>query len=255
MVDQIRSDTRAGKLRAVLYLVMSTAFVTAIGCNSVPRQPTPCDTCPDRECKPVEPEQALQASDSVDLDESVDFDEYGEAGMTVRPVAHPINETLGMLPFEDGTSELVDVGAPEELNEFMPPPVSGPAEQADELREPSIAGAHLGALPMTANEHALRLQRENELLRITRESVFGDNQRLRDQLKATEDLLARIKVAMIDAKDELENAAKANRELKQQIVDIEREHKRSKSETDRLLGSIRGELDDVLMREMAREEI
>ncbi|TWU02363.1 hypothetical protein [Stieleria varia] len=111
-------------------------------------------------------------------------------------------------------------------------------------------GTQLGQRQITATEHAIRLTRENEALRASRQSVLGDNQRLKQELAATQALLERTKLAMVQAKVQLDAADARNVELERQVAEMDRENKRYVRETDQVLNAIREELDDVLVREL-----
>lgn len=219
------------------------------GCNSVSKRNTPCDTCP--------------------VDQRADFNgdqysDYPTASEVFSDPRFPTDQTrrsaqTASYPFTPPIA--VGVDADQQIAGAYNDPSGTPTEyvpvadltmnRTGDGDAPNIAGTHFGTARMTATEHALRLKEENELLKRSRESVLADNQRLRDQLNAAKDLLERMKTAMTGAQQELENAANANLHLQQKIAELERQQTRSQHDTERLLESIRGELDDVLMREMA----
>lgn len=116
---------------------------------------------------------------------------------------------------------------------------------------PTVDGYYLGNAQITATERALRLQSEIQELRNTQQSLLSQNRQLREELDATNSLLARVDAAMRDAEAQLREANYTNEELNQRIAEMEREHNQYLLQTDRMLESIRTELDDVLMREIA----
>jgi hypothetical protein len=115
---------------------------------------------------------------------------------------------------------------------------------------PVIGGIRLGQPQVTATERAIDLMRENQVLRSARDSALADNQRLRDQLASAKSLLARSNTAMTAARGELQSAEVTNKSLRQKIVDLETQHRKSLIETDRILSSLRDELDEVLVSEI-----
>ncbi|NND95823.1 MAG: hypothetical protein HKN47_00670 [Pirellulaceae bacterium] len=119
------------------------------------------------------------------------------------------------------------------------------------LDGPVIGGTRLGSAQVTATEHALRLQDENARLKSSRDTLTVENRRLTEQLRSAQNLLQRMQQAMGDANGELETLANENRTLQQKITDLETEQKRQLYDADRMLQSIRQELDDVLMREIS----
>ena len=91
---------------------------------------------------------------------------------------------------------------------------------------------------------------ENEFLRTSRNQLATDYQRLRETLKTTQELLARSDEAMREAQSELQNAATVNQRLTKKVADLEAQHQRYLIETDRMLASLREELDEVLVSEI-----
>lgn len=117
-------------------------------------------------------------------------------------------------------------------------------------RDPVISGSRLGQGQVTATEKALNLMRENELLRASRDTLTNDNQRLRETLQTTQDLLARSNQAIEAASEQLNASDATNQRLTQKIADMESQHKRYLMDTERMLNSLRDELDEVLVSEI-----
>lgn len=92
--------------------------------------------------------------------------------------------------------------------------------------------------------------RENELLRASRDTLTNDNQRLRETLQTTQDLLARSNQAIEAASEQLNASDATNQRLTQKIADMESQHKRYLMDTERMLNSLRDELDEVLVSEI-----
>ncbi len=220
------------------------------GCNSVSKRNTACDTCPVEQRVDIDGGQHADfpAARKVFVDPGFPADQMLQrsAQSASYPFTPPI--AVGVHPEQQMAGDYND---PSRTPTQYEPVADLTANRTADGNAPNIAGTHFGTAQITATEHALRLKKENELLQLSRASVLADNQRLRDQLNATKDLLERMKSAMTGAQEELENAAHANLQLKQKVAELERQQKRNQLDTERMLESIRGELDDVLMREMA----
>ncbi len=130
--------------------------------------------------------------------------------------------------------------------------VAGPGPNIDPAYgiPPSAYGTHLGGQHITATEHALRLKQENQELKARLLSSTESNTRLLEELQKSRELLAELNAAMTSAHQELMYAESTNAELRAKLNDLESEHQRALLETDRMLDSIRNELDDALMREI-----
>lgn len=122
-----------------------------------------------------------------------------------------------------------------------------PARRPDQL---GYEGIQLSAPRVTATEHALWYKQQNEMLTAKQQGLAAENQRLRESLQTTRDLLARSEQAMSRAKVQLELAEIKNAELQESIAARDREHQRFVRETDRMLNTIRDELDEVLVGEI-----
>ncbi|MFN3191388.1 MAG: hypothetical protein ACE361_12775 [Aureliella sp.] len=116
---------------------------------------------------------------------------------------------------------------------------------------PSEYGVHLGTQHVTATEHALRLKAENEQLKLDRQSLVDRIERLLSELESTKRSLAKSGGQVESLNQRLEKSKGTNRDLEQQLTALRSEHEKSLLETDRMLTSIRAELDDLVMREVA----
>ncbi|QDT10266.1 hypothetical protein K239x_22220 [Planctomycetes bacterium K23_9] len=147
-------------------------------------------------------------------------------------------------------------GYPTELtHRYVPgegliPPTGSLGQPGVASQGPVVSGSRLGYAQITATEKALALMHENEQLRNAKKNIAGDNERLRESLKSTQDLLARTNDAVRAAQIQLQNAENANRRLREQVAQAESKHKRYLMETDRMLTSLRDELDEVLVSEI-----
>lgn len=126
------------------------------------------------------------------------------------------------------------------------PPGPSPSFQGG----PNIVAQRLNQSQMTATERALGLMRENELLRNSRKILSADNDRLKADLAQKVALLSRTDEAMTEAQSALQNVELANKRLTQKLADLERKHQQYLIETDRMLTSLKDELDDVLVSEI-----
>lgn len=221
--------------------VLVVLCAAGLGCRSVNRTQTPCDDIPRRDSSGSDQnQQALPVGDHQSQQSPIQQASHPltDAAIPGVPSADPI--VHGYDDPAQMATELVPVGELPSMGNALP-------------EGPSIGGSQLSDRQVTATEHALRYKKDNERLKASQEAILADNQRLRNQLQSTEQLLDRVKAAMIDAREQMENAERANNQLKQRIIEMEREKKRSQFDTDRMLDAIRGELDDVLMREMAMD--
>lgn len=100
---------------------------------------------------------------------------------------------------------------------------------------------------LTATERALKLQQENEELQYKLESANRMNKQLRETLnkKVNEERLFR--EAMANANTQLEQAYQENKRLNQKIAELEELARRQAIETERVLQSIKEELDQVVV--------
>ncbi len=104
---------------------------------------------------------------------------------------------------------------------------------------------------MTATQHALRLMEENGDLKARLAVIEAENGRLKEKLAQSENLLGRSTQAVEAAHQEIESLGVVNRDLQKKLNESEQRHGRYLMETDRMLQSIREELDDVLVREIS----
>lgn len=116
---------------------------------------------------------------------------------------------------------------------------------------PLARGTVLGDNQITATQHALRLIEENGDLKAKLAMLDAENKRLKEKLDQTETLLGRSTKAVEGAYEEIEATRQINRELQTKLNDAEQKYNRYLMETDRMLQSIREELDDVLVREIS----
>jgi hypothetical protein len=116
---------------------------------------------------------------------------------------------------------------------------------------PYSQGAQLGMSPVTATEHALRLTEENAVLKTKLSKLQSDSERLQRRLLETQNLLQKATAAVETAREEIEGLEASNENLNQKLIEAQQLQKRYLRERDRMLDSIRNELDDVLMREIA----
>lgn len=116
---------------------------------------------------------------------------------------------------------------------------------------PLARGSVLGDNQITATQHALRLIEENGDLKAKLAMLDAENKRLKEKLDQTETLLGRSTKAVEGAYEEIEATRQINRELQTKLNDAEQKYNRYLMETDRMLQSIREELDDVLVREIS----
>ncbi len=116
---------------------------------------------------------------------------------------------------------------------------------------PLARGSVLGDNQITATQHALRLIEENGDLKAKLAMLDAENKRLKEKLDQTETMLGRSTKAVEGAYEEIEATRQINRELQTKLNDAEQKYNRYLMETDRMLQSIREELDDVLVREIS----
>ena len=116
--------------------------------------------------------------------------------------------------------------------------------------EPVERPSRLNGSQITATERAMQLTVENRELRRARDSALAENQRMRQSIQQNQVLLSRSNDAITMATTELQNAELANKTLREKIAVLEEEHKRYLIETDRMLSSLRDDLDEVLVNEI-----
>ena len=115
---------------------------------------------------------------------------------------------------------------------------------------PPIGGLRLGGEQITATEHALRLQDENARMKQAGKKLLSENRRQREEIDKKNELIQRMAKAMEAADEELRLAERTNADLRTQIVELQTKQRELELSTDRMLNSIRTELDDALMREI-----
>lgn len=136
-------------------------------------------------------------------------------------------------------------------------PNMGSASQFDPMMQnavsggPAMMGQHLGQPGLTATEYALQLKQLNESLRQNLTSQTAKNEQLKAELESTRDLLSKANIAMTEANQELNRLYDENRKLQNEVDHLYSQRSQEQHRTDRMLQSIRDELDDVLMREIS----
>lgn len=130
-------------------------------------------------------------------------------------------------------------------------PGTGLANGSINTNAPLARGSVLGDNQITATQHALRLIEENGDLKAKLAMLDAENKRLKEKLDQTETLLGRSTKAVEGAYEEIEATRQINRELQTKLNEAEQKYNRYLMETDRMLQSIREELDDVLVREIS----
>ncbi|MEM0925687.1 MAG: hypothetical protein AAGJ83_06600 [Planctomycetota bacterium] len=194
---------------------------------------------------------------------------YGTGDVTTETspqVSDPFgngNSFVGIDPMS-GTVRGVQASVP--LSEPLPSPIrdsqTQPFSQPMQPRmspPPSVGGSHfpvangdfLGQAPITATERALRLIEENADLKAKLAAAEMQADRLREKLLETQSLLTDSSQAVQTAKEEIDLLVDSNRQLQQDLDASETRYNRYLAETDRMLDSIREELDDVLVREIS----
>ena len=233
---QIKTAEFAMTCRCAVVLI--ALCVCCSGCKSIGKRDE-CVSC------------AVAAQQTADTNQQAVSND--QAQLAVQPAGYPFSPPVMIQPFpepdrlDDRLDDHQDEAqgmAPYDNEHGLTLP------QNNFATPPAIAGTHLGAAQITATEHALRLKDQNEQLKSARDSLLSDNQRLKDQVAASRDLLNRMSTAISQAEQTLKNAELANQELKRQIADVQRQQQRDQLNADRALQSIRDELDDVLMREI-----
>lgn len=116
---------------------------------------------------------------------------------------------------------------------------------------PLPRGSVLGDSQLTATQHALRLIEENGDLKAKLAMMDAENRRLKDKLAQSESLLGRSTQAVEAAHEEIQALSATNKQLQASLSDSQQKYNRYLLETDRMLQSIREELDDVLVREIS----
>lgn len=126
-----------------------------------------------------------------------------------------------------------------------------PANLQSNLGGPLPRGSVLGDSPITATQHAIRLVEENGDLKARLAMLDAENKRLKEKLLQSERLLDRSTEAVESAHQEIDALSATNRDLQTKLTDSEQRYNRHLMETDRMLQSIREELDGVLVREIS----
>ena len=114
-----------------------------------------------------------------------------------------------------------------------------------------IGGNQLGGSRITATEHALKLRADNLRMRHAGQKLLSDVRNLRQQIARKDELLVRVEDAMSVATEELMTAKAENQVLKKKIAAMESQQRQQEMANERVLSSIRVELDDALMREIS----
>jgi hypothetical protein len=203
------------------------------GCKSIAKRDE-CATC------------AVNAQQTADQAQSASTEPQEQ--LAVQPAGYPFSPPVIVQPFPDPT-QAGDQSEAQPLGPFGTEQGLTP-DNYNLDTAPIISGTHLGAAQITATEHALRLKEENEQLKSARESLVSENQRLKQQVATSRDLLNRMSTAITGAEQALQEAEIANQELTRQVAAAQRKQQQDRLNADRTLQSIRDELDDVLMREI-----
>lgn len=132
-------------------------------------------------------------------------------------------------------------------------PITG-AMMVGNPRTPTARGTILGEEPLTATQHALRLIEENGDLKAKLATSLAEGERLREKLTSTQSLLQNSTEAVASAQDEMDRLTHENRQLERKLAEAESKYNRYLRETDRMLESIREELDEVLVRELSTDK-
>ena len=227
-----------------MHLGLVIIGVGCAGCQTAPKAPQPCDACAITAAMgPDEPEISFEPPVQSELQKA--DDEGGkwdsEDAVTIHTASFPMDSDEQELPQPVVASDPV-VDAEERRSD---------PEANEDVGPPHVIGTHLGVVPMTATEHALKLKEENVRLQASRDSLQGDNERLKAQLAETRGLMERMVAAMAAARQALDSAEKNNQRLKQTVIDLQQQLKRDRLSAQRTLDAIRDELDDVLMREIS----
>ena len=248
--------------------LLSTLVLACAGCQSMNRKDLPCDA------SWADEQMLLSGNDDHQGIEYASQESFTEQTPSARGpkksevssrLAHSTNKAATQV----ATSRQASLPSPVNL---AAPVIDSPQhEQTDTFpndsvvtvadlsvdpqgQEPLIGGTRLGTAQMTATEHALRLQEENMKLKAIHTSLQAEIQRLKKDAESTEAFIDRMGLAVSNAQQELTRLEKRNEDLRKELVDLESEKKRQQLEHDRMLQSIRDELDDVLMREIASVE-
>lgn len=128
---------------------------------------------------------------------------------------------------------------------------SSPVGRTPSPRGPLPRGSVLGDSQVTATQHALRLIEENGDLKAKLAMLESENRRLKEKYSESENTLARSTNAVKEAQKEIEALVNSNADLQKRLDESEKRYNRHLLETDRMLQSIREELDDVLVREIS----
>ncbi|WP_143543899.1 hypothetical protein [Rhodopirellula sp. MGV] len=170
-------------------------------------------------------------------------------GNETRPVQYEQDAANGYGIGPYGTGE----GDNEGVANFPPPIRTQPLinNAAGNPTVPSARGTILGSTPMTATQHALRLIEENGDLKANLASSNAEVERLREKLASTNALLQSSTDAVAKAQEEMDRLTYENRQLERKLAESESKYNRYLRETDRMLESIREELDEVLVRELS----
>ncbi|MDM4016777.1 hypothetical protein [Roseiconus lacunae] len=197
----------------------------------------------------VSMEQLLRQSPTQPVQYEQEYETPGSYGGD-RAVVGPYATGTGMPAANTPMGIQPPVRQPPAMDSFgVNPPLGPPSMRSQQV--PSARGAILGGDPMTATQHALRLIEENGDLKAKLATSLAEVDRLREKLASTEYLLNTSNEAVTEAQDEMDQLTQDNRQLQRQLSDSEAKYNRYLRETDRMLESIREELDEVLVRELS----
>ena len=243
--------------RLALQRSMATAALITLlllpGCNSLRKRSQSCDACPSCTCHHESQHRPTAAPSDADLPaQGASYPitpEISAGGGATNATPTPYRDAA----YQQATSPPTQYTTVTDLTRRTPN-IGVPSIGTPNIGVPIIGGEQLGDPQTTATQHALRLKQENEQLHVTADALTAENERLRSELKRYSDLLEQSETAIESATLSLTSALKANQQLKHEVGNLRLQQQRKQLDTDRLLQSIRGELDDVLMREMTQEE-
>lgn len=185
---------------------------------------------------------------------SVDYANYQMETSNGSPYLQPATPQL---PASSHTNSAMSIQTPD-MTQAPQQPYAGMSQggignpaSATQASQPNIAGLRLGHPGLTATEYALQLKQQNDELRASTQALLARLKSLQGEKQEAESLLFEANVAMSEAQEELLRLQRENSKLSQQLNENKAQQVRDKRETDRMLQSIRDELDDVLMREIA----
>ena len=156
---------------------------------------------------------------------------------------------------DHGVDGTVTVQLTDHVEPSLPTPITGltPLREGElgSVNPALIGGTQLGSAQVTATEYALRLKDENARMKRAGQKLLADNRRLQTELGTRDDLLNRVQAAMTEAQEKLAAANHLNQRLKDKVTMLENQQQQRELATQRMLTTVRAELDDALMREIS----